>query len=471
MPTSKNKTHPPKGEKKVIQAVEGAVEGAINAARKTPSRRQKRVRRGLRQGVPVPGPDHSSVLVRPKNVGRRWTFAGRQWAQQYLNPCCSITDRVGVPTGLSTDTSIVNSRVDQEVTAPTNLVSLWTNPQTEDWYLGVIVPNWVDDCVLLIAAAFQPTDFTTLNSLVSSAQDYPNWNQTETTAALATTVWYCKISEPQFQQYADLNTSDNFAEATAYRLVKRGITTELVADDLTNRGKITASQFLIQPLFGMFTAKNSVYVATVSAGSPTTNISATVDVFPCWFMVTGDITPKYLTAADSRAFQGLAKAGCYMPIYLNSQDHKLQPYSWRMVELIAEHDTIGRASGSIADEALVPRKVLNEDQNIGVIWYQGIAGSAGVNVKGRHTIECITEPASTWSGFSAKATAEDKFAIEQAHAVQNQLAHAYPAAYNDWGFLGNIVKGLVSKVPYVGGLLSGLVDPAGKALGGLLGIS
>lgn len=397
------------------------------------------------------------------------TALGRAWAQQYLNPCHSeLTASLGVPTGSASETAIVRSRSDVDVIAPTDLSGAWTNPMSENWYLAIIIPPWVDDVAILVAAAFQPTDFAGLDDLVQTAPVFPEWKSSTTTVDLHKTVWFSKITEPGFEQWTPDDRDENLA--SSYRMVKRGVTTELVYDDFSKRGRVTAGQWLVEPDIAVWN-----YGVTVNQAGGTTE-AVVGDSGACKQFLVGDLTPQRITAINSKAYQNNAFEGCYMPIYLNSQEHEFLPYNWYPIDLLIANTNdpaitvkeVGGGSGKRYYPKL-PYKVVNKHQNIGVIWYQGISGAASVRIKSRHDIEVVTPPGSKWSAFSQAAAPEDPIAIMQVHAIQNRLDQAYPACYNDWGVLGTVIKGLLSKaVPFLANLAHGIVDKGQDLLTGLL---
>lgn len=239
--------------------------------------------------------------------GRKLTADGRNFLYKYINPChndgrhCS-----GVPLAIPEETAIVSSRVDQTVSAPPALVTLWNNNSTSnDWYLGVFVPPWLDDCVFLIASAVQVTQFSALSKLISGSLEYPSWTSTITNPTLATGIWYCKISSPMVLP-RDTVLTNRHQDFSNFRLIGRGVTTQLISDALTNRGEVTASQWNAPP-----SPININTTAVISGSKAITNTTAGYQI------LFGEVTPKFITAADNQTYQGMAVDGCYMPIYMN----------------------------------------------------------------------------------------------------------------------------------------------------------
>jgi len=525
-----------------------------------PQKTVKRTNKGL------PG---TRMLI-PRN---RLTFHGKSFLYTYINPCHSDGMHVaGVPLAVPQESAVVYSRVDQSVTAPAALVTLWgDNATSNDWYVGFFVPPWLDDCVFIIAAAHQPTDFRDLAALVHSSNEYPDWTASEATPSLATTIFYCKIANPMIKSKTELETSLH-QDFTNFRMIGRGVTTYLPADALTNRGQVTAIQY---------NAKDSPISVNTSTLLPntTTRVLATANAGKA--ILFGEVTPKLITASDTQAYQGLARLGCYLPIYMDEEDRPFQPAAYRPLHATADKNVAGSIDVSVLSQDIdygininvsggnctfniytkntndilythtvavsttaytnidfyypdkqqgdvftinaqhtnntafisgtvgvdsvfiknvgdaseyriyigpsapttdndsflagdgfrndltitrtldnsgaVVDKIYNQNQNTGIIWYQGISGSAPVRVKGRMIIEAQAQPGSEWAGFNQPGANEDKYAMSIAAQISHKMNHGYPAACNDQGILSGLLKKLLAKVPLVGDLLAGLV--------------
>nr|QJI53780.1 MAG: capsid protein [Hepeviridae sp.]QJI53788.1 MAG: capsid protein [Hepeviridae sp.] len=514
--------------------------------------------------------------LRKFTSGIKMTSAGRAWLHRYINPCHNDGNpTTGIPDALASEAAIVHSRVDDDIKVPPGLETFWaaseTGPSSHDWFLGIVVPPWIDDCVYLFAANEQPTQFDELSYLVDSAPEYPMWGQTDETIN-SYTVFYSKIQSPMIPT-RDEAQSDTFQVAASYRCMARGVTTYLIADKNNDRGAVSAAQWSAQ-----FQQITTYRTTTVNGETVVVN---PIDLSHSALI--GEITPKHMTAASSRAYTNMATAGAYMPVYTNDTAFEMQPFAYRQVYPLARKDVSGhldlsdvsvfdayefefsvpnadeplvvnfRVSTTTGDlivsadaisltttpsltvtqelvkpitsftvatpveiattvttsslkyymtattaddvttygiaiqsgEATAPTttqstvepgtsytlttesvqvaptrllpKIINDKQNIGVIWYQGISGAASIKLKGRLTLQAVVEPGSRWEGFAQPTAKEDLVALEVARNAASKLQNAYPAKYNDNGLLSGILKNLVSKVPVVGGLLSGLI--------------
>jgi hypothetical protein len=445
---------------------------------KTESQKEKKLRQRQNRNVGartilVPGPGYTEV---PKTVKRSQQYSmstpGRAFVRNYLNPCGEKEGtESGIPDGSSTLAAIKHSRADPMISAPSGLLGLLTDES--DWFLGIIIPPWVDDTAYLFAANFEPTLTSSLTSLFEQAPVYPTWQATDTTPALATTVWYCRITSPGLPTGLGTNEDDtSVCYASEFRYTKRGITTHLVSDANHDRGMITAGQWFCKPQPDVVHVKSTVFTGASDA-AVVTDVSTTVitGVSFCWSFLVGEIVPTKMSGSNERTYNGEAREGCYMPVYRSGEDYSYHPYSKRRTQVLALLDDEANSTSAISSiSTSLAAKVVDPSQNVAAIWYRGISTLSSVQIKGRYTIQAVVQPGSPWAADAQVGPNKDAMALEVASVIQNELPQAYPACYNDWSFLGDMVKKLVSNVPVVGGLLSGLVDPAGKAIGRLLGI-
>nr|UDL13954.1 MAG: capsid protein [Xiangshan sinhali-like virus] len=459
---------------------------ASSPAAPRPPRRRRRAqrqpaRRQPRPAVLVPAANQTERSQRVRNPYSRLTATGRAWLRNYLNPCGETENaEYGIPDGSSTLAAHKCSRVDISIQCPQALLSIIdkTNPaagsQGANWWLCVIVPPWVDDCVILAATGVEPSYFgASILKQLSGIATYPSWTPTAKNTDVST-VWLSRVTSPGLPTVAGRNSDNDSADyASQYRYTKRGVTCHLIADDLTNRGSVTAAQWFARP-------QPEVYGSRV-----TTNFKLPAGDFPfhhiarigfAWSLLVGDLSPTKITATDERAYQGLAREGCYMPVYRSGSAFDFQPYSQRNVFLHSlTDDTFNyeavpanpSTDGGI-DINLAPLvRVLDHSQNIGVIWFRGISSRATVRIKGRYAIQAVVEPGSPWSADTSIGPRRDDVALATALTIQNDLAQAYPAHFNDWGWLGGVVKNLIGRIPLIGGVASNLFEPLGTALGTL----
>lgn len=305
----------------------------------------KRNNRPKRNVVAAPGPRSSEVSKPIRNPFTRITGPGRSWLRNYLNPCGEAEmAEIGIPDGSSTMAAHKNSRVDVSVACPdelSKLVAGANDMQGGNWWLCAIVPPWSDDCVILMATGVELTKAPPeLYSRLNFVGTYPQWTREDVnggTTAKADSIWLSRIPSPGIPSTLGTNEDgDSVSYAAQFRYTKRGITCHLVADDLTNRGTVTAAQWFCKP-------QPEVYSTRSVPTNSTSKDAVITEVGFGWSILTGEIAPIKLTAADERAYQGEAKEGCYMPIYRSGTDFTYQPYAPRAVFLHATSDTSNNA--------------------------------------------------------------------------------------------------------------------------------
>lgn len=457
----------------------------VTPAPRSPRRRRrprrKPGRRPPRSAVPVPAANQTERNQRVRNPYSRLTAVGRAWLRNYLNPCGETESAEhGIPDGSSTLAAHKCSRVDISIQCPGPLLNLIdkaspnAGSQGANWWLAIIVPPWVDDCVILAATGVEPSRVTAnILKQLSGISTYPSWTSTDSTPT-ASTIWLSRVTSPGLPTAAGIN-SDNLAVdyASQFRYTKRGVTCHLIADDLTNRGSVTAAQWFARPQPEVFGSRVTTEFDLPKGKFPFHHIAR---IGFAWSLLVGDLSPVKITATDERAYQGLARDGCYMPIYRSGSTFDFQPYSRRNVFLHSltddtfNYETVPAnpsTDGGISISLAPLIRVLDHSQNIGVIWFRGISSRATVRIKGRYALQAVVEPGSPWAADSSIGPRRDDVALATALTIQNDLAQAYPAHFNDWGWLGGVVKNLISRIPLVGGVASNLFEPLGTALGTL----
>jgi hypothetical protein len=106
------------------------------------------------------------------------------------------------------------------------------------------------------------------------------------------------------------------------------------------------------------------------------------------------------------------------------------------------------------------------DTNWGGICARNLALTTKFTFFVRFGVELQVQPGSTLSPHLRLSPQYDSRALKTYFAIARELKDAYPADYNDWGKLWNVVKGVASSVlPVVSAL--GPVGAGVGALGGL----
>lgn len=398
---------------------------------RTTRRRRRRTRRSA-DVVFVPGPNHSETSMRVPRNAKRISAGASGWLRTYLNPCGEMEpDMNGVPDGASTESAVVNVR-GQYAIAPPEAFTDGTDQTKDTWCLMMVVPPVYEDCMWLFASRleFDVDNLWSHNgSGVAMSNVYPSWTAVTGTT---TTVYACCI---QNAQMVDAIGSSP-APASTLRTIAKGVTTELIASELIDMGYVTAAQWKIEasPITAITSATG--FVSSTSGGSPTVSATYLTGAYQAKGLLIGNCNPVNLAAANTKCLQGQAKDGCYMPLYKSNDTYDYHAFE--------NFPTYARYTGSTVAETYNSdyNRVQDYGINTGVIWYSEISVGASVRVKSRHFIQAVAEPGGAWQSFVRVTADENAEALRVANEIRNKLAHAYPAAYNDWGFLGNLVKGL-----------------------------
>nr|WAP91248.1 MAG: capsid protein [Avian associated hepe-like virus 10] len=277
-----------------------------------------------RQNKGVPG-----VGIRKTKL--KFSTDGKRYIYKAINPCHSDGQNcAGVPNAVAEETCVVCARVDTTVNCPLEMSKLWNYQNaSSDWFVGFVIPPWFDDCVLIIASAFQITKFDSIAALVNNSLEYPNWKSTTDAPTLVDGVWFCKITNPMFRTRAEIIAA-GVEDYSNIRLIGRGLTLDLISDALNDRGSVTASQFNAPP--------SSINVNQSSGSGADMKLVSSVSGTQILF---GQVSPKNITAADDRAYTNKAKYGCYMPVYMNVHDHLMLPGAHRPIVPSATTNTDG----------------------------------------------------------------------------------------------------------------------------------
>jgi len=176
------------------------------------------------------------------------------------------------------------------------------------------------------------------------------------------------------------------------------------------------------------------------------------------------LSTNSLTGADQKAYTGAARDGCYSVNY-NSDDK----FSWKST-LFTRFPLFFRQTGAfnnVIRNTFSWTDILDSNWETGVVLFSGIASSASIQQETRSGVEFQAVPGSAFSSQQEETPAYDPTSQGLVKIVKLRMRSGYPASYNDWGKLWNVIKGIIPTalnfIPGVGPLLAGLA-PAGMGL-------
>lgn len=275
---------------------------------------------------------------------------------------------------------------------------------------------------------------------------YPNWEARVATDK--TNYWVAGITLDIFEQHR--------AASVALRQVASGLTIDITVAQQQEQGFVTGAQFNAEcKVIG------EERQAVIDLKEETDH---TIKSFATGSMLQGirdafeltDVAPPHLSMAYSNLYTAKAKDGVYMPILNSGRDNPFLSPIPRDVALIAGDGTI---YGTHADVAL-------PGWNFGVVWFEQVHSSTAFRLKSRHVMEYVPLA----EGILATATPcdeiDDEVALKTIWRLRNRMPHAYPACYNSWGWLGDLLEGAAGLIPGVGPFIKPFVKPAFNWIGG-----
>jgi len=150
------------------------------------------------------------------------------------------------------------------------------------------------------------------------------------------------------------------------------------------------------------------------------------------------------------AVQWVAREGCYMSLRLFSSALPFKDQE-------TAYDYSGLFVGTLNTSNL-PQLL---DGNIGAIAMLNLSTNAQVRYTLNFGVELMVPPQSAYSPFLSFPSQPDPVALDSYYAISSKLRDAYPASYNDWNQLWDVIKKVgismiksaLKSVPVVGGPL------------------
>nr|UDY81047.1 MAG: capsid protein [Lake Sinai virus 2] len=471
--------------------------------------RRRRNRRRRRPAATVAGP----LSIQPSSINRRMvsrvtrrsaviTAAGLAWLRQYLNPMGPDTTSVtGYPDGSAVTTCIADYSNTFNVSFPPREALYCTGSSssekptlvdadnyakidkwsTYDITLCVLALPMLRNVVMLRLYPHTPTAFALTEQTPNFPQRFPNWS-----VYSADGTRFNNGDEPGYlQSYVYLpNVDKHLSAARGYRLLSRGITGIFSAPALETQGFVTACQYLAEGSIQSQSIKSdAVRSVTVNSDGTVKNVessSQTVSSMPRYvFPLDGDnCAPSSLTETYHQAYQSKATDGFYMPVLSSSRDNPFHPPQPRAIAVYGSFlargclDPVSEAHEADGPTHDIYRLNVADDVaplfNTGVVWFEGISPKFSLKLKTRTVLQYIPTSGSVLANFTRHEPTYDQIALDAADRLRNLMPHAYPAAYNDWGWLGDLLDSAISMLPGVGtvyNIAKPLIKPAWNWLG------
>jgi len=372
------------------------------------------------------------------------TPSGRAWALKALHPSDPVTDVVGVPDRTAVATTCINYQQSVTITPPTGAVGSWGGEIR-------VLPD--------------PTVFATVSMRdvdATHAYNLAHYNTSLGTSA----------------QAAVNNWSSTGLER--WRLLYYGVTVYLDAPATASQGSIVAAQYAVKAQLYSLTD------ATHAAEPPNGNECVLCRYLGCRFQA-ADCPSYEMLHQMPNAYAGLALDGCYLPLKLDASHAEWHDPSDFVVDIsswtgVSPGISYNHAAGvtTIGPYAPWPQATFNEgswgvskhlmplQSNLASIALAGLSLDATVRVVYRVGIEAMAQPGTSMAPFMKMAPGFDAVAVDTYFRIARELKDAYPAEYNDWGKLWNVIKSVASKVAPIALPLMGPFGPIAKAAAGVV---
>jgi hypothetical protein len=410
------------------------------------------------------------------------TKDGQDWAMAALHPCGPEAPmNVGLPDTVSCAVTTPHYRGEFEIPWDTSLFS--TAPDTaKQWSVQVVTPPIPE-----IALMWRLHDDT--NDVWS------RWRVARTPGFELPSGVYNGSTVGKTLRGAGYNK---------YRIVAKGETFCLNANDFNNQGRVIAGQLELE---------TETDIVTIAAPNTTgSELQGGNSVERVLLKVPN--TPQYLVATCPRAFQAQAKEGCYMvhkfdtPLlgYDFTRTGDNQSYGYEAItgvapaingpesflslytgddpntNALAAFDDASYAHyngyfgySNITDRNSHPWVSAPSGVLTGVTFFtglalDGVASVPSIRVKTRLYLECLATSGAAVAPFSHPAPLRDMVAIDRVVGVMQCYDDGYPESYNDFGdILGSIwdgIKTIGSTVLNGARILTGIAD-SGTSLGAI----
>lgn len=373
------------------------------------------------------------------------TKAGGAWLAKALHPSDATLKCSGVPEDTSLPTAALNFMTTQTISAPA-------------------AATWGADVVL----APSPTVFGRTATETAAAYGYTSATNPTLTANPAAEFGALG------KGFSDLLVAGFCSNALRYRLMYASVTVSLTASATSNEGSVVAAQYDAQPIQtysvpGFDATQNPVgtwFSRTNQAWYNSPHSTAALQSMPgavSWDAKKG----VYLVLKlDEDAMNWHSAYETYVPLSCDTSPAVMVPGITAAFGNFTDHATAGAAaavqppwgihgtwglpaaSGTGATSAIEAGTIAAVYPptcgNVGTIRFTGLNASASLILTWRVGYEVIASPLSPYVTFMSAPVPADPIAIAAYHAISREMLAAYPAEYNIFGALFNVIKSIGS---------------------------
>lgn len=364
-----------------------------------------------------------------KQKKRSLPVASKEFIHQVLDPNGKgATIKSGVPDGSATSSAVPEFVIDQVVNSPFSIT------EGGEWNCFILNLPFLRAKTILYGFDslhnFGDVDWSKAAVLVDASESAASWQNLK---GENTFDFYGMVLKGKLGALVD--------ETATARLVSQGTTIDFSAPALQTQGFVYGVQYQFDP---------ALVLAEVDSSPRLVNS-----------FLWNNLDPTQIVQTYHNAYHSKAVDGIYQPLLRSDQSWQYENVVERMNYLRTSND-----GGAGAQHPFILSDHYFKGWNCGACVFQGISVSAVLRVKVRSVVQTVVETGSATSAFVQPASALDEQALWIIWFLSKKMCHAYPASYNDWGWLSDLIESFVGEIPFVGRFAKAMVKPAWNWLGG-----
>lgn len=384
----------------------------------------------------------------------------------------------------------------------------WTNPfkdtENSTWSLFIISTNGLFVSHLYIALRTGKDELTaqqmaSLIAAINAEGDLPiapldQWNDVQNNPD----VKFYQRTHPEMRDYANASLQASPVEEVTYEFIRmrqtyKGDTFRYVGTTLENSGTAIAAKYptssqLLDYTFPSRSAQTTELndkseedektfdspdglrlkdIASIeSQQSQNERALPPVEntVMRYQMLIAPPLSTQSLTAADPGAYTGEARDGVYTINYRVSDNLPWHETSQGRMVNFTGGGSYFRAIRNLGRSYV---DIICNEWEVGVTAFTGLNSNASIQQENRTGIEYVAQPGSRYSSLQDDAPCYDPLPLTVAQRVAMATKSGYPAAYNDWGKMWGVIKGIIPTlagfVPGIGPILSRIAPTVIKA--------
>lgn len=377
-----------------------------------------------------------------------------------------------IPDGAVSDSVSLERRDEYTVSAPADYV----NKDYKTWDLVTLQLPFLVNSLFLIAGA--PEDIGKWSDKLSQLIDqinvgsltppmFPTWHQIGVEpGGVFFSICGSQVLDPQIKTFTPKDDSGFIVPTNSTQLeqffksarrVALGITADLDANSLTDKGRLTSGQFPTKAIPKTYS----------TSGTDESGIHFVDNVYNVNELTFPPVLEQGITTQDLKSRQAEAREGDYSPARMWQPVVEFVPAA-SFKPMTFELDSSEHPGPFL--QPVLTSNLCFDGWGSQVCHWQGIDVSSSVHILRKEVLELITGVNSTFGPFSTPAYARDEKALAVVSEFCRTQPHSFCADMNHKnGLLGSIVGGLGNALGNLGiPIISDIGNIAGDLISGIL---